>query len=132
MPQLHLNNALTESGITFYLTLMRAPWILDDPSPRPGYFAHTVIAKWWPGRYFLVSTICLDGTSVEARLISSLETGLPLDEALPLPERFLTQVFRCDADGFVRSRDNPLFEKQYTTRADVNLGHTQVVARFSE
>lgn len=110
---------------------MRPRWIEDDPAPKNGRIGTTVIARWWPGRYLLVSTIQLDGTSRLAQLTSSLETGLPFGKAPPLPERFVTQVFRCDKFGVARSFDHPLYEQEHATLSDAKVGHKDAVARFT-
>jgi hypothetical protein len=110
---------------------MRPRWIDDEPNPRPPRIGTTVIASWWPGRYLLVSTICVAGTSHLARLMSSLESGVPLDETSPLPERFVTQVVACDKDGVAHSWDNPLFEREYATREEAEIGHKDTLTRFT-
>jgi hypothetical protein len=111
---------------------MRPRWISDDPSPNPPRIGTTVIASWLPGGYVLVSTICVDGNSALARLRSSIQTGVPYDDAPPLPESFVTQVVRCDQYGVARSWDNPFFEKEYATHQEVRTGHREAVAKFSQ
>jgi hypothetical protein len=64
-------------------------------------------------------------------LTSSLESGVPFDEASPLPERFVTQVVACDKDGVARSWDDPLFEREYATREEAEAGHKDTVTRFT-
>jgi hypothetical protein len=103
----------------------------DDPHPTPRRIGTTVIASWWPGQYGVVSTISVEGTSHLARLVSSLESGVPYDEASPLPERFFTQVVACDKHGVARSWDNPLFEREYATREEAEVGHRDTVTRFT-
>ena len=110
---------------------MRPHWISDDPSPDPPRIGTTVIASWLPGRYVLVSTICVDGNSPLGRLRSSIQAGVPYYDAPPLPESFVTQVVRCDKYGVARSWDNPLFEREYATRQKAEIGHREAVAKFS-
>jgi hypothetical protein len=111
---------------------MRPRWISNDPSPDPPRIALTVIAQWWPGRYLLVSTIRLSGDFPEARLLSSLETGISYKEAPPKAESFVTQVVRCDRCGVAMSWDDPLFEREYSTRHEAEIGHQQAVAQFTK
>src|SRR5205823_13920629 len=91
---------------------MRPRWIDDDPNPSPPRIGTTLIARWWPGRYVLVSTICIEGTSDLARLRSSITTGVSYHEAPPLAETFVTQVVACDKYGVARSWDNPRSEER--------------------
>jgi hypothetical protein len=110
---------------------MRPRWIDDDPHPTPPRIGTTVIASWWPGRYVLVSTIFVEGTSPLARMVSSIKSGVPYNEASPLRERFVTHVFACDKHGIPRSWDDPLFERVYATREEAEVGHRDVVTRFT-
>ena len=96
---------------------MRARWILDDSSPDTGRIGTTIIAKWWPGRYLLVSTVRLD-----SEISSIFKPDLP----------FLTQVVRCDEYGHAPSWDNALFKREYATLAEAEIGHREAVARFSQ
>ena len=108
--------------------------ILDNPfDDPPERRMATIIAKWWPGRYLLVSTIPVGGEiqSTTQRLLSALRTGTNFKDAPPLPETFLTQVVRCDKYGIAASWDNPLFQKEYATLEEAKIGHQQTVARFS-
>jgi hypothetical protein len=110
---------------------MKPRWILNDPSPgglpRVGT---TVIAKWWPGRYYLVSTIRMDGSSAERRLIQSLKTGVSFGEVGPQPDTFVTQIFKCDKHGMVKSFESPLLERHYSTLQEAEFGHQEAVAEF--
>jgi hypothetical protein len=120
-------------------------WILDNPfDDPPEHRIATIIAKWWPGHYLLVSTIALGGSdtqktqrgepagiSTAERFISALQTGVgDLKNAPPLPETFVTQVVRCNKYGIARSWNNPLFESEYATLEEAKIGHKEAVARF--
>jgi hypothetical protein len=104
---------------------------MSDPSPKLPGVGRTVIAKWWPGKFYLVSTICMDGSSLEQRLIKSLQTKIPLNEVGPQPDKFLTQVFKCNKYGMVKSFDNPLLECEYTTIEAAKEGHQKAVEKFT-
>jgi hypothetical protein len=110
---------------------MRPRWINDDPAPRPPRIATTVIARWRPWRYYLVSTIQLDEASQMQRLIGSLEAGVPLGSAPPRPDCFVTQVVRCDRTGFAKSWDRPLLELEWDTVDEARLGHQRAVHLFA-
>jgi hypothetical protein len=110
---------------------MRARWIDDDPKPKEPRVATTVIAKWRPGVYYLVSTVRLDGSSHLARLISTMETGASFDCAPNRPEKFVTQVVRCSRFGIAKSWDHPLHEEEYETLDEARRGHKKALAMFA-
>jgi hypothetical protein len=110
---------------------MRPRWIDDDPNPRHPRVATTVIAKWRPWVYYLISTIRLDGSSHLARLMSSLDTGTSYDGAPNRPEKFATQVVRCSRLGVPKSWDHPLYEEEYDTVEEARRGHRKALAMFS-
>lgn len=104
---------------------MRARWIREEPSKSHVGFA--VVARWLPGRYYLVSTICSDGTSHLAKLTRSLETGVPFAQIESAPPRFVTNVFDCDRNGFARHIHKPLHECIYATLEEARLGHAKTL-----
>ena len=110
---------------------MRPRWIDDDANPKDPRVRTTVIAKWRPWVYYLVSTVRLDGSSHLARLMSSLETGISFDRAPNQPEKFVTQVVRCDRFGIARSWDHPLHEEQYDAIEEARQGHERALAIFA-
>lgn len=109
---------------------MRPRWIDDDPHPNLPRVGTTVIAKWRPWVYYLISTIHVDGSSPLARLMNSIETGIPFDRA-PNRLAYLTQVVRCSRLGVAKSWDRPLFEAQYETLDEARTGHKRAVALFA-
>jgi hypothetical protein len=100
---------------------------MDEAEPELPSIGTTLIAKWWPGRYLLVSTIRLDGTDDDARLISSLRTGCTYEDAPPLTDTFVTQVVRCSYLGIPASWSKPLYEKEYATLEEAKTGHRKAV-----
>jgi hypothetical protein len=98
----------------------------SDPRVRT-----TVIAKWRPWVYYLVSTVRRDGSSHLARLMSSLETGISFDRAPNQPEKFITQVVRCNRFGIAKSWDHPLHEVQYDAIEEARQGHEKALAMFA-
>ena len=110
---------------------MRPRWILNGSSPDSEKVGFTIIAKWWPWCYLLVSTIRLDSNSIGAKLISSLETGVAYEDAPPLPEQFITQVTECDKYGIVQSWDKAILKQDYSTRQEAETGHKQIVSQFT-
>ena len=110
---------------------MRTRWIDDDPDPNPPRVGTTVIAKWRPWVYYLVSTIFVDGSSHLAHLMSSIETGIPFDRAPNQRATYVTQVVRCSRLGVAKSWDRPLHEAQYETLDAARIGHKRAVALFA-
>lgn len=104
---------------------MRARWVLNDPSPELPLVGRAIVASWWPTVYHAVSTVQLDSASALARLTRSLVTGEY--SSGPLPDRFVTQVFRCDRQGWIKSFDHPLYEMEYADLLKAKPGHKEVV-----
>jgi hypothetical protein len=104
---------------------MRARWVLNDPSPEEPHVGWAIVASWWPTLYHAVSTIRMDPVSPLRRLTRSLTTGKYSSD--PLAEEFVTQVFRCNRDGYIRSFDHPLYEREYSELEQAKLGHKEVV-----
>ena len=105
--------------------IMRARWISERPCAHPVLFA-TVVASWWPGRYFRVSTVETDLQWRDKMVRLAEGTGTPP------PPWFLTQVFSCRGvlTGYtagVKSLRNPLFEREYAERSEAEQGHRQTV-----
>ena len=72
---------------------MSARSIQHLPAPKFPVLATTIIAKWWPGRYYWVSTICLSAASdsPEMRLARGLGTLSSSREATLIKDRYFTQ-----------------------------------------
>lgn len=105
---------------------MRARWVREDP-PSTSHIGFAVVARWFPGRYYLVSTIRCDGTSHLAKLTRSAETSIPLEQISSARETFVTNIFKCDRNGFVRSFENPLHERVYSSLDEAHAGHAKTV-----
>src|SRR2546428_9903903 len=93
---------------------MRARWVRQEP-PSKSHIGFAIVARWFPGRYYLVSTICSDGSSHLAKLTRSLETGIPFNEIKSAQLTFITNIFHCNYHGFARRIDKPLHETMYSS-----------------
>lgn len=86
-----------------------------------------IVASWWPGRYYFVSTRRLDSSSPLHRLTQSIQQGVPYAEADIGQDRYATQILRCTKDGLVRSFDSPLYEREYSEVFEAQAGHNESV-----
>jgi hypothetical protein len=83
---------------------MRARWVFRDEPYNAQNVGTAVIASWFPGRYYKVSTI---------------ESS---------PTEFITQVAKCDKMGWVGDwLTNTVYERDYKDRGDAFRGHEDVV-----
>ena len=103
---------------------MQARWV-SERAHSPPVLAATVVASWWPGRYFRVSTVETDLKWRDKMLKLSGEKGTP-------PPRCVTQVFSCRGvwagyTASTRSLRNPLYEREYAERSDAEEGHREIV-----
>jgi len=103
----------------------RARWVLPFPKSDASIIGQAIIASWWPWTYYYVSTVELDRQSPLRRLTRSLTTGVYSDE--PLPEGYVTQVFRCNKEGVVKNRKEVYYEQEYHTHAEAEAGHESTV-----
>jgi hypothetical protein len=110
---------------------MRARWVFHNPELIGNVIGQSVVASWWPGRFHLISTIAMDGTSAGERLSESLKTGRPFQDVKAGQVKFLTQIFRCNKDWIVRDFSKPLYEQRYVSRDEAAAGHKLIVELFS-
>lgn len=107
---------------------VRTRWIQNAPEVNPPTLARTVIASWFPGRYYLVSTIHCDGSSPLERLTQSLKTGASFNETLRGQQIFVSEVFRCDKEGVPKKR---LLDRSYQDSEEALAGHAALVAEIT-
>ncbi len=100
---------------------MRARWTADSPSQNPPVMAWTVVARWFPNTYHLVSTLELRMRSSDDPLSVLLRKADP-----DVQDTWVTQVFRCSRDGFQHS-DNPLYKREYFDEGAARVGHMEIV-----
>lgn len=103
---------------------MRARWIFNDLEPELPGVAQTTVASWWPGKYWLVSTIQLEESSVKFDTSShkpmpyvefiqpkyvegfskefdaradwvDIRIRIPIGKAVPHSGKFITLIFKC-------------------------------------
>src|SRR2546428_12410520 len=105
---------------------MKARWVVSlNPDPELPIIGQDLVASWWPGRYYLVSTIALDPASPMSRLTHTISRGGSFKDAQP-PEKYVTGVFRASKDFVVKSRE-PLYENEYSDLESARNGHAEIV-----
>jgi hypothetical protein len=107
---------------------MKARWVSHRPSPQLPIVGQTIIAKWWFGRYYIVSTIELDSSSPLQKLTKSLIQSFPYEQAIP-EEKFITNVYKCDINGTPKS--DFIYVREYSTLLEAQNGHDEAVRQFS-
>jgi hypothetical protein len=106
---------------------MKARWVSHNPSPKMPIVAQTLVAKWWPGRYYLVTTMKADSSSPLHRLTQAIEQGVSVSDVVPGPNRFVTMVSRCNRDMAVRSHDDLHYDTEYSEISAARDGHRNIV-----
>lgn len=109
---------------------MRARWVKDvlalykEPTRRT--IGHTIIACWWPGKYYLVMTIdmTIDADFLAAANAVARQIGEP-----PRPN-YVTGVFRCDEIG--GRYGEALHERDYPSREEAERGHATIVTLLAK
>lgn len=113
---------------------LRARWAqnyFESPEIQAGKLL-TVIASCLPWKYYCVLTIQLDTFYPLAKLTRSLEKNIGYKDVPDEIIGYMTQIFRCDKMGWVKSFDNPLFEQEYSDLSKAIKGHTETVKKFSK
>jgi hypothetical protein len=107
---------------------MRARWVQHNPAPELPIVAQTRVAHSWPWKYYFVSTIWMDPSKPLARLTRSLETGIDYKDVTPGPDVYVRQVF----DGWPKSMDYTLYEREYCDLTQAKLGHEETVGLLAQ
>ncbi len=110
---------------------MRARWVSHNPSPKLPIVAQTIMAHWWPWKYYFVSTIWMDPSEPLAHLTQSLKTGGDYKNVTPGPDVYVTQVFKCNKDGWPKSMDY-VYDREYSNLTQAKLGHEETVGLLAQ
>jgi|ERR1700722_4989174 len=109
---------------------MRARWVLHNPSPEPMYVGYSIVAGWWPTTYRLVCTLALaqgfpDAPSaVLTRKFKDSSLG---EKNVASAGHYETRVFRCDSNGWTKTREYVWFKRQYADLESARAGHGETV-----
>jgi hypothetical protein len=73
----------------------------------------------------------MDPSEPLSRLTRGLETGeiykKSYEDIASGPDRFVTQIFKCDKNKLVKSMDYALYEREYSDITEAKLGHNETV-----
>jgi hypothetical protein len=110
-----------------------ARWITNVDLSDPDAVGYTIIAGWWPTRYYRVLTTGMKvagATEGTALLTRQLHERFP-DECGPARDYFVTVVHRTNRYGIPRKSDSD-FEVEFHSREEAVLGHSQVVQALGQ
>ncbi len=83
---------------------MKARWINHTSSPELPIVGRTVIATFWPGRYYLVLTTQVDSSTPLRVFLRSVALQVPYENVPHERDIYVTQIFNCKQAGFSQSR----------------------------
>jgi hypothetical protein len=116
---------------------MHVRWVSHNSSPELPIVGQAKIASFWPGRFYFVSTVQhqLHSSSPLSKLtrdLRSLQPGASYNEVPLEQDMFITQIFRCNKHGWVKSFDDPLFEREYSSLSQARIGHNEAIDLLSK
>jgi hypothetical protein len=109
---------------------MRARWINHTPSPGLPEVGRTIIATYWPGQYYLVSTTEVESDTPLRKFQRSVALKIDFEKVPHEPDIFMTRIFKCDKQGSHNAAEKPLYEREYSTYLEAMNGHNETVDLF--
>ena len=109
---------------------MKARWINHTSSPELPVVGRSVIAAYWPGRYYLVLTTQVDPSTPLRIFLRSVALQVPFDNVPHERDFYVTQIFNCNKQGSHKAAEKPLYEKEYPTFLEALNGHKKTVDSF--
>ncbi len=106
---------------------MKARWINHTSSPELPVVGRTVIATFWPGRYYLVLTTLVDSSTPLRVFLRSVALQVPYENVPHERDSYVTQIFHCSKQGSHKTAEKPLFEKEYLTFLEALNGHKTTI-----
>jgi len=96
---------------------MKPRYVVEDTEPTPPSIGTAFVANWWPGSYYVVSTIDCAPEKEMAEIFSFLSNS-----------GFLTQVLKADRHGMARDFNQPFYHAEHSTTEEALKDHARVVA----
>jgi hypothetical protein len=109
---------------------MHTRWINHTSSPELPVVGRTVIATYWPGRYFLVLTTQVDSATPLRIFLRSVALKVAIENVPHERDIFVTQIYNCNKQGSHKAAEKPLFEREYFTFLEALNGHKKTVDMF--
>lgn len=109
---------------------MRTRWINHTPSPELPVVGRSIVATYWPGEYYLVSTTQEDSATPLRMFLRSVALQVPFENVPHEPDLFMTRIFNCNKRGWHKASEKPLYERQYSTFLEALNGHNETVDLF--
>ncbi len=106
---------------------MKARWINHTSSPELPIVGRTVIATFWPGRYYLVLTTQVDSSTPLRVFLRSVALQVPYENVPHERDIYVTQIFNCSKLGSHKAAEKSLYEKEYPTFLEALNGHSKTV-----
>jgi len=106
--------------------IMRALWAQNyHDQPKLPIVQQTLIKSWFPWKYYFVST-------VQFGLLYDMNSIIGEKDNQNEVKGYVTQMFRCDKHGIVRSFNKPLFEREYSDLPKAINGHKEAIKKLAQ
>ena len=108
---------------------MKARWVSSNPSPSSPIIGETIIAKWWPSKYYKIMTWENDNSSPLALLTKSIKLNIKYEDVIPDTVTYITTVYPCNKSGIINYSNNsaPIYQKEYTNIQEAKDGHENII-----
>jgi hypothetical protein len=103
-------------------------WMKDVSPTDPHAVGSTVIASWWPGRFYRVLTTDMNAAGTTEGMMSlSRQLHEEFPEKLgPAPDCFVTVVHRTDRNGVPKKAES-YCGVEFQSKQEAVLGHSLIV-----
>ena len=108
---------------------MKARWASNNPSPSLTIIGETIIAKWWPWKYYKIMTWENDNSSPLALLTKSIEHNIKYEDVISNAVTYVTTIYPCNKSGIINYSKNPapIYQREYDNLQDARNGHENVI-----
>src|SRR5258708_38958125 len=105
---------------------MSARWIREDVPCDENQAGATIVASWWPGRYYYVRTFRRDTSTDEGKLLYAMQNKTTFENVPYAILGYTTLVYRCDKYGIGTSK-TLLSGGEYKELSEAQAGHKKAV-----
>ena len=118
--------------LIYFFCIMKTRWIHHASAPELPVVGRTVIAAFWPGRYYLVLTTQVDSSTPLRVFMRSMALQVPVENVRHERDTFMTHIFSCNKQGMYKAAEKPLYEKQHHSFFEALTGHRTTVDSLLE